>query len=50
MRCDLIHGGGRINWQCAKYGRWSDNPVPAKAIPKRIGRRIAGKITDQIGD
>ncbi len=33
--CDLTHGGGtvtrdpagRINWQCARCGRWSD-PVP----------------------
>jgi len=33
--CDWFHGGGiikrdsadRINWQCAKCGRWAD-PVP----------------------
>lgn len=36
--CDLTHGGGtiqrdelgRINWRCAKCGRWSDFPVPLK--------------------
>ena len=35
MWCDLTHGGGRIerdemgriNWRCAKCGRWSDFPV-----------------------
>lgn len=35
MWCDLTHGGGRIerddmdriNWRCAKCGRWSDHPV-----------------------
>lgn len=34
--CDLTHGGGqikrddegRINWQCAKCGRWARYPVP----------------------
>lgn len=34
--CGWTHGGGRIerdplgriNWRCAKCGRWSDNPVP----------------------
>ena len=33
--CDWTHGGGRIerdhlgriNWRCAKCGRWSDSPV-----------------------
>lgn len=33
--CSLTHGGGsierdalgRINWQCCKCGRWSDDPV-----------------------
>lgn len=36
--CDITHGGGRIerdshgriNWRCARCGRWSDHPVPLK--------------------
>ena len=34
--CSWTHGGGRIerdelgriNWRCAKCGRWHDSPVP----------------------
>lgn len=37
--CYWMHGGGniqrddqdRLNWRCAKCGRWGDNPVPVRA-------------------
>ena len=53
--CNLTHGGGRIerddhgriNWRCAKCGRWSDNPVPltheAAMIDRDLARHKAAK-------
>ena len=45
--CNVVHGGGhikrddqgRINWQCATCGRWSD-PVPLEEENELIGRDI----------
>ena len=49
--CEWTHGGGhierdelgRINWRCARCGRWSDWPVPLaeeKAMFKRTFKDI----------
>lgn len=47
--CQWFHGGGdinrddqgRINWQCRKCGRWSDNPVPLIEENRVVGNEIA---------
>lgn len=47
--CQWTHGGGtierddmgRINWRCAKCGRWSDKPVPLEDEAKFLSRRTS---------
>jgi len=47
--CAWTHGGGRIerdemgriNWQCAKCGRWSDSPIPVETERYMTDRAIA---------
>lgn len=48
--CSWFHGGGdikrdhldRINWQCAKCGRWAD-PVPLEDEHRQTAKDIARK-------
>lgn len=47
--CNFTHGGGaierdaegRINWRCAKCGRWSDHPVSESDERLVIDRELA---------
>lgn len=55
--CNLTHGGGyivrdpsgRINWQCAACGRYSDDPVPLKDERAAIDREIMRGATPNRG-
>ena len=46
--CGVAHGGGRIdrdslgriNWQCARCGRWSDYPVDRNDERREVDRHI----------
>lgn len=56
--CDMTHGGGRIerdhlgriNWRCAKCGRWSNSPVPLRDETEMIDRDIAQFAKDTTDD
>ena len=49
--CDWFHGGGyvlrdqlgRVNWQCARCGRWA-NPVPEEGENEMIDAAIRGEL------
>lgn len=46
--CSVTHGGGRIerddqgriNWRCARCGRWSDHPVSRFEEARTVDREI----------
>lgn len=48
--CDWTHGGGhilrdplgRVNWQCARCGRWAD-PVPRAVETEIIDKLLVAK-------
>lgn len=47
--CAWMHGGGqierdahgRIDWRCARCGRWSGKPVPLTDEQKVVDRNVA---------